>query len=99
MNHPWVQQVSAAPPWWRAALFAALSDGVQIGGAAAVCSMPGSFLQISVLLHLIYRGSSPTSRGKQGVCIYGIFGEILRRKIPETVDAVGVAPTASIVLG
>ena len=44
-------------------------------------------------------GSSPTSRGKQGVCIYGIFGEILREKIPETVDAVGVAPTASIVFG
>ena len=44
-------------------------------------------------------GSSPTSLGKQGVCIYGIFGEILRRKIPETVDAVGVAPTASIVFG
>ena len=44
-------------------------------------------------------GSSPTSWGKQAVGIYGIFGEILRRKIPETVDAVGVAPTASIVFG
>ena len=61
------------------------------------------FKKGAVCLYLCQRqgrgGSSPTSRGKQAVGIYGIFGEILRRKIPETVDAVGVAPTASIVFG
>ena len=60
MNHPWVQQTGAAPPWWRAALFAALSDGVQIGGAATVGSMPGRLLQISVLLQIMKR---PLDRG------------------------------------
>ena len=60
MNRPWGQQVSAAPPWRRAALFAALSDGVQIGGTAAVGSMPGSLLQISVLLQIMKR---PLHRG------------------------------------
>ena len=60
MNHPWVQQVSAAPPWRRAALFATLSDGVQIGCTATVGSMPGSLLQISVLLQIMKR---PLHRG------------------------------------
>ena len=60
MNYPWVQQMSAAPPWWRAALFAALSDGVQIGGRATVGSMPRRLLQISVLLQIMKR---PLHRG------------------------------------
>ena len=60
MNHPWVQQVSAAPPWWRAALFAALSDGVQIGGTATVGSMPGNLLQIPMLLQIM---KCPLHRG------------------------------------
>ena len=55
MNHPWVQQMSAAPPWRRAALFAVLSDGVQIGGTAAVGSMPGNLLQIPMLLQIMKR--------------------------------------------
>ena len=60
MNYPWVQQVSAAPPWWRATLFAALSDGVQIGGAATVGPMPGNLLQIPMLLQIMKR---PLHRG------------------------------------
>ena len=60
MNRPWGQQVSAAPPWRRAALFAALSDGVQIGGAATVGSMPGSLLQVAMLHQIMKR---PLHRG------------------------------------
>ena len=60
MNRPWVQQMSAAPPWRRAALFATLSDGVQIGCTATVGSMPGRLLQISVLLQIMKR---PLHRG------------------------------------
>ena len=46
MNHPWVQQTGAAPPWRRAAFFVALSDGVQIRGTAAVGSMPETELDL-----------------------------------------------------
>ena len=60
MNRPWGQQVSAALPWRRAALFAALSDGVQIGGAATVGSMPGSLLQVAMLHQIMKR---PLHRG------------------------------------
>lgn len=60
MNRPWVQQVSAVPPWRRAALLAASSYGVQIGGTAAVGSMPGGLLQISMLLQIMKR---PLHRG------------------------------------
>ena len=71
MNHTWVQQTGAAPPWRRAALFAALSDGVQIGGTAAVGSMPGSLLQIPVLLQImkcpLHGGAGQLHVGGDGV--------------------------------
>ena len=60
MNHPWVQQTGAAPPWRRAAFFAALSDGVQIGGTATVGSMSGNLLQVAMLLQIMKR---PLHRG------------------------------------
>ena len=71
MNHPWVQQVSAVPPWRRAALFAALSDGVQIGGTATVGSMPGNLFQVAMLLQImkcpLYRGAGQLHVRSNGV--------------------------------
>ena len=43
-------------------------------------------------------GSTPLSYSKTVFGIYGIFDKISSRKSPQTLDAVGVQPTASILV-
>lgn len=71
MNHPWVQQTGATLPWWRTALVAALSDGIQIGGTAAIGSMPGDLLQVA-MLHQIMKRPFHRGAGKLHVCSNGV---------------------------
>ena len=71
MNPSRVQHMSAILPWWRVALLFCLSDGVQIGGVAAVDPMAGDLLQIAMLLQVmkcpLHGGAGQLHVGGDGV--------------------------------